>query len=379
MKETESKAVQYPRTYPSLKRGDEMIIGIITSGGDSPGMNMAVASVVKGCLANGIRPFGVRRGYNGILGRAENLTDEIMELDAHIVREIENRAGTFLKTDRCDEFMKPEVQQQAVDHLRQIGVDALVVIGGDGSFNGALRLVEHGFPCVCIPATIDNDLGYSEITLGFDTAVNDCVDSVRSIRATSRSMGRPAVVEVMGRHCGEIALHTAMATGAEILVVPEIKWSFDEIAARLNQELAMGNNYATIIASENCWDNRSDMDFNWQDFLMNYPDEKYRKKDVVPGERMTVNRMASVLKRKCHMAEVRATTVGYSQRGNAPTGRDAAFAFEAGQLAVSLLVRKRYNRAIGMRLGRIYHISITEALGIPRFFNYENYDQINKQ
>lgn len=368
-----TEVIRYPLINESLKTGDEKVVGILTSGGDAPGMNACVASVAKGCLMNGLKPFGILRGYNGILGRGKYRKDEMIELDYHIVREIENQPGTFLKTDRCDDFKKPEVRAEAAKHLRDIGMDVLVVIGGDGTMTGAKLLMdETKFPVICIPGTIDNDLGYTEMTLGFDTAVNDCVQTIRSVRATSRGMGRPAVVEVMGRHCGEIALHAAMATGAELLVIPEVKWSIEKMAARLNQQIALGHNYATMVISENSWSNCVDLE-GWQQFLLDHG-----KTGVTLNEEMNANRLASVLKRKCGGAEVRATVVGYSQRGNAPTARDASFAFNAGQLAVSLILRERYDRAIGMRLGLIYHLPISQALSIPKFINLEAYDSVNK-
>ena len=157
-------------------------IGILTSGGDSPGMNAAVVSVARCAAAHDIQLMGIKRGYNGLLGLSENPEDDIAALDLETVLDIADQRGTFLRTARCDEFKKPEVQRQCANNLRKLGIDALVVIGGDGSFNGAMHLSELGIPCVGIPGTIDNDLGYTEATLGYDTAVNVCVDAVRSIR-----------------------------------------------------------------------------------------------------------------------------------------------------------------------------------------------------
>ena len=225
-------------------------IGILTSGGDSPGMNAAVVSVARCAAAHDIQLMGIKRGYNGLLGLSENPEDDIAALDLETVLDIADQRGTFLRTARCDEFKKPEVQRQCADNLRKIGIDALVVIGGDGSFNGAMHLCELGIPCVGIPGTIDNDLGYTEATLGYDTAVNVCVEAVRSIRATSRSHDRPAVVQVMGRNSGDIAMKTAMATGAEMVVVPEMDWDVDVLAARLNGLIAKGNTRATLVIGE---------------------------------------------------------------------------------------------------------------------------------
>ena len=236
-------------------------IGILTSGGDSPGMNAAVVSVARCAAAHDIQLMGIKRGYNGLLGLSENPEDDIAALDLETVLDIADQRGTFLRTARCDEFKKPEVQRQCADNLRKLGIDALVVIGGDGSFNGAMHLSELGIPCVGIPGTIDNDLGYTEATLGYDTAVNVCVEAVRSIRATSRSHDRPAVVQVMGRNAGDIAMKTAMATGAEMVVVPEMDWDVDVLAARLNGLIAKGNTRATLIIGEHCWHKMKEFDW----------------------------------------------------------------------------------------------------------------------
>ena len=210
-------------------------IGVLTSGGDSPGMNAAVVSVARTAAMYGIPLIGVKRGYNGLLRTRNRMQDDLIEMPLDLVLDIADNPGTYLRTARCLEFLDPFYRQKAVDTLAMMDIVGLVVIGGDGSFQGAMRLCELGVPCVGIPGTIDNVLPYTDMTLGFDTAVNACVDSVRAIRATSRSHDRSAVVEVMGRHCGDIALHTAVSTGAEIVLVPEVKWSVEEVAERLDK------------------------------------------------------------------------------------------------------------------------------------------------
>ena len=344
-------------------------IGILTSGGDAPGMNAAVVSVARCAAAHNIQLMGIKRGYNGLLGLSENPDDDIAALDLETVLDIADRRGTFLRTARCDEFKLPEVQRKAAQNLRDLGIDALVVIGGDGSFNGALRISELGIPCITIPGTIDNDLGYTEMTLGYDSAVNCCVEAVRAIRATSRSHDRPHVVQVMGRHCGDIAMKTAMATGAEMVVVPEMPWDVDKVAARLNHLIAEGNTRATLIISENCWDNMKQ--FDWRKFLND------NGKTIYPGEPLTAERLASILKRKCNMVEVRATVLGYIQRGTLPTAQDSAFAFEAANLAVQLLNRGVINQAIGIRHGRVFNMPIADALMMKKHFDRETYDLVN--
>ena len=209
-------------------------IGILTSGGDAPGMNAAVMSVARAARHYGLSLIGIKRGYNGTLCRSNNIADDMIELDLDTVLDIADRPGTYLRTARCLDFLKPEMQQLAANNIRAMGVEGVVVIGGDGSYKGARELCRLGIPCVGIPGTIDNDLAYTEMTLGYDTAVNSCVDDIRAIRATSRSHDRPAVVEVMGRHCGDIALKASAGTGAEICIVPEVQWSIIDVADRLN-------------------------------------------------------------------------------------------------------------------------------------------------
>ena len=345
-------------------------IGILTSGGDSPGMNAAVVSVTRCAAMNGIQLMGIKRGYNGLLGLSKNPEDDICALDLETVLDIADQRGTFLRTARCVEFKQPEVRRQAAENLRQLGIDALVVIGGDGSFTGAMYLCELGIPCVGIPGTIDNDLGYTEATLGYDTAVNVCVEAVRSIRATSRSHDRPHVVQVMGRNCGDIAMKTAMATGAEMLIVPEVEWDVDEVAARLNRLIEQGNTRATLVISEHCWDNMKP--FDWRKFLND------NGKTVYPGEPISAEYLASILKRKCGGAEVRSTVIGYTQRGAQPTAQDSAFAFEAGHQAVQLLNRGIANQAIGIRHGRVFNMPIIDALSMKKTFDREMYNLINK-
>ncbi|MEA5014006.1 MAG: ATP-dependent 6-phosphofructokinase [Candidatus Limiplasma sp.] len=345
-------------------------IGILTSGGDSPGMNAAVVSVARSAAMYGIQLMGIKRGYNGLLGLSDDPEDDITLLDLETVLDIADQRGTFLRTARCEEFKKPEVQREAAENLRKIGIDALVVIGGDGSFQGALRLSELGIPCVCIPGTIDNDLGYTESTLGYDTAVNVCVDAVRSVRATSRSHDRPAVVQVMGRNAGDIAMRTAIATGAEMVVVPEMEWDVDALAARLNSLIAAGNTRATLVMGEHCWHKMKP--FDWRKFL------SANGKPVHEGEPISAERLASILKRKCGGAEVRATVIGYTQRGAIPTAYDSAFAFEAGNMAVRLLNRGITNQAVGVRHGRVFSMPIADALNMQKHFDRELYELVNK-
>jgi 6-phosphofructokinase 1 len=344
-------------------------IGVLTSGGDSPGMNAAVNSVARSAALYGIPLIGIKRGYNGLLRKSTNIRDDLQELHLETVLDIADEAGTYLRTARCDEFRELKYRELAVRTLRAMEIDGLVVIGGDGSFAGAKCLCEMGVPCIGIPGTIDNDLAYSEMTLGFDTAVNVCVDCVRKIRATSRSHDRPHVVEVMGRHCGDIALTTAVSTGSEIVVVPEVPWSVEEVAEKLDRQLAKGNTRATIVLAEGCY--ASMAPFDLYHYLTSHGKQCYE------GEPMSAVRLASVLKRMCGMVEVRATVIGYIQRGAEPTARDSAFAFEAGNLAVKLLRDGISNQVIGMQKGRVMYMPIDRALSMERPFNMDLLNLVN--
>ena len=344
-------------------------IAVLTSGGDSPGMNAAVMSVARCANRLDMPLIGIKRGYNGLLGRSGKLEDDFVRLDLDTVLDIADLPGTYLRTARCSEFMDPAVRERAAQRLRDMDVTGLVVIGGNGSFQGAMRLCELGIPCIGIPGTIDNDLAYTEMTLGYDTAVNCCSDVVRAIRATSRSHDRPHVVEVMGRDCGDIALSTAAATGAEIVVVPEVKWSVDEVADKLNFQIKRGNTRATVVIAEGCW--ASMKPFDVYKFLKPYG------KEVYEGEPMIANRLASVLKRKCGMIEVRSTVVGYTQRGADPTARDCIFAFEAGAMAVELLKQGISNQVIGMKNGKTFYMPIEKALAAKHTFNKKLYNTVN--
>lgn len=343
-------------------------IGVLTSGGDSPGMNATVMAVARSASFYGISLIGIKRGYNGILCRSAHIDDDMIEMDLDTVLDIADLPGTYLRTARCVEFKQPEVQARGAANIRAMGIEGVVVIGGDGSYQGAMRLCENGIPCIGIPGTIDNDLAYTEMTLGYDTAVNSCVSDIRAIRATSRSHDRPAVVEVMGRHCGDIALKAAASTGAEIVVVPEVPWSIDAVADRLKQLIARGNTRATVVVAEGAWDAMKP--FDHIAYLRSNGKEAY------DGEPISSHRLASILKFKTG-AEVRATVLGYTQRGHQPTAYDSAFAFEAGNLAVNLLSNGIGNQVVGVKDGQVYHMPIAEALQCKREFNRGLFNLVN--
>ena len=343
-------------------------IAVLTSGGDSPGMNYAVTTIARSAAFHGLTLIGIKRGYNGLLGLSDGPEDDIYEMDLDTVLDLADLPGTYLRTARCDEFLQPEYREEAARCLRELDILGLIVIGGNGSFRGAQELCRLGIPCIGIPGTIDNDLPYTEMTLGFDSVVNCDIGAVRAIRATSRSHDRPAVVEVMGRHCGDIALSTAEATGSEIVLVPEMSWSVDEVAGRLNRLIAKGNTRATIVVAEGAYESMKPFDV--------YGYLAPLGKEVYEGQAMNADLLASTLK---HMtrAEVRANVIGYPQRGCLPTARDCTFAFEAGSMAVELLKNGVANEVIGVRNNRTFHTSIDTALCETRYFKESLYNLIN--
>lgn len=430
---------------------------VLTSGGDSPGMNTVVAAAARSAAMNGLPLVGVIRGYNGVIRRDDELLDafftnaqqvitsqperELMgkledavrkerdedaeaiskalrpliekyrdrlalceNIDAflarhaafqqdlvHISREtildIHNQAGSYLRTARCDDFRRASVRLRALVNLTAAGIDGLIVIGGDGSFQGATLMCQIGMPCIGIPGTIDNDLAYTEMTLGYDTAVNVAMKAVLQIRSTSRAHDRPHVVEVMGRDCGDIALRTAMASGAEVLVVREAPWRVEQVAERVQREIDRGNYRATVIVAEGAYTRMEPFDAysylkqQYKDRGKEFPADKY-----FPGMRMTAYVLAEVLKYMCRMpngqlSEARATILGYTQRGEMPTAYDAAFAVEAGNMAVSLLIADKQDLAIGVRDGHVYSLVIDEAFARQKTrderFNRKLYDLIN--
>ena len=341
-------------------------IGVLTSGGDAPGMNAAVMAVAKAARHHGVTLVGIKRGYNGALNIGDN---GMTELDLDTVLDIADQPGTYLRTARCLEFLRPEMQLQAANNIREMGIEGVVVIGGDGSFKGAQALCNLGIPCVGIPGTIDNDLHYTEMTLGYDSAVNSCVEDIRALRATSRSHDRPAVVEVMGRHCGDIALKAAAGTGAEICIVPEVEWSITEVADRLSRLIASGNPRATTVVAEGAFDSMRSYDWKRtlkEHNLIVHDDDKFSTRFFTRTLRCLTG------------CEARTTSLGYTQRGRQPSAYDSWFAFEAGNLAVNLLRNGIGNQVIGIRDGRVFYLPIQMALKEKREFNRPLYDMINE-
>ncbi|WP_337575169.1 6-phosphofructokinase, partial [Fournierella sp.] len=273
-------------------------IGVLTSGGDAPGMNAAVRAVVRTALSKGIKVIGIQRGYNGLLN------GEVREMDLRSVSEIIHRGGTVLYTARCLEFVTAEGQKKGAEKCKELGIDAMVVIGGDGSFKGARALANLGIPCIGIPGTIDNDIACSEYTIGYDTAMNTAVEMIDKLRDTTQSHDRCSVVEVMGRNAGYIALNVGIATGALAILIPERPYDLDhDIISRMNQTQKTGKKHFIVIVAEG----------------VGHAQELANEIQARTG------------------IDSRATVLGHVQRGGSPTLRDRVTASQMGYHAVNLL------------------------------------------
>lgn len=309
-------------------------IAILTSGGDTPGMNAAIHSVVMTAKSNGISVIGVEKGYKGLIeGR-------LFELHSKDVRGIVNKGGTMLKTARCLEMKTEEGRAQAVKVLNAFGVEGLVVIGGDGSFKAAKILSNMGIATVGLPGTIDNDLAYTDFTIGFDTAVNCVVEEISKIRDTMLSHERIGVIEVMGNKCGDIALNAGVAGEVENIIVPEVPFDIDSICDSLNKRAIKGLKTSLIIISEGAG----------------------------KGEAV-----ANYLRAKTGF-DVKAIKLGYVQRGGTPTAFDRLIAIRMGTKAVELLMEGKAGRVVGVHDNRIVDYDINEALKKKLMFERSLYD-----
>lgn len=314
-------------------------IAVLTSGGDAPGMNAAIRAVVRAGITSGLHVMGVRRGYNGLL------TGDVFEMNLRSVSDIIHRGGTMLYTARSLEFNTKEGVQKAADMCRKLGIDGVVVIGGDGSFRGARDLTGAGIPCIGIPGTIDNDIASSEYTIGFDTAMNTAVQMIDRLRDTTESHDRCSVVEVMGRRCGDLALQTGIAVGATTILVPEVEYDFQrDIIERMRFTHKTGKKHFIIIVAEGV------------------------------GH---VAELAESIEKQTGI-ETRATVLGHVQRGGSPTLRDRVVASEMGYTAVELLNAGKSNRVVVMRNSEIVDLDITEALAMKRTFDVDLYNIAHK-
>lgn len=313
-------------------------IGILTSGGDAPGMNAAIRSVVRSGLQKGMKVLGVMRGYNGLIN------GDLVELNTRSVSEIINRGGTMLYTARCKEFKDMAGVEKAKETCLKAGIEGLVVIGGDGSFRGAGDLSSIGIPCVGIPGTIDNDIACTDYTIGYDTAMNTAIDMVDRVRDTTQSHDRCSVVEVMGRNAGFIALNTGIAVGATCILVPEIKPNIDEVIKRIEQSRALGKKHFIIVVAEGIGHARE---------------------------------IAQEIEAKTGI-ESRETVLGHIQRGGNPTVRDRVIATQMGAHAVELLTQGIGNRVVAMKDSKIIDLDIKEALSMKKTLPMDLYEMAEK-
>lgn len=302
-------------------------IGVLTSGGDAPGMNPCVRSVVRTALYHGIECYGIRRGYNGLI------TGDVLRLDEKNISHIINRGGTILYTARSKEFMTEEGQKRAASTCKFLGLDGIIAIGGDGTFRGAAALSKHGINVICIPATIDNDICCTNYSIGFDTAANTAIECIDKLRDTMQSHERCSVVEVMGRNAGYLAMYVGLAVGATAVLVPEKEIDFDkDVVEKIRQARLNGFTHYMIVVAEGAG---------------SAADIASRIKDAVD-------------------LDPRVTVLGHIQRGGCPTGRDRVNATKMGYLAVELLMQEKTNRIICTKDGRFRDVDIQEGLSMQR-------------
>lgn len=312
-------------------------IGVLTSGGDSPGMNAAIRAVVRCGIEAGMEVYGISRGYEGLLD------GEISQLDRNSVGDILHRGGTILKTARSERFRTEEGQCHAVNMLETFGIEGLVVIGGDGSLHGGCDLTQRGVKVMGLPGTIDNDLGYTDYTIGFDTAVTTVLDAITKIRDTSSSHERTTVIEVMGRHCGDIALHAGLAGGAEAVLIPEIEMDLNELCRKIVIGANRGKQHSIIIKAE--------------------------------GVGVSSQQLAETIEDRTGR-ETRLVVLSYLQRGGSPTYRDRMLATLTGAKAIELLREDSGSKAIGTINGEIVAFDLAQAMEQKREIDREMYDLI---
>lgn len=307
-------------------------IAVLCSGGDSQGMNACIKAIVDTCLSNNVEVIGINRGYQGLI---ENDIRELTRLD---VANIETIAGTIIKTSRSAEFMEEAGFRKAIENLKRNEIEGLIVIGGNGSFRGARDLVNAGVNVIGIPGTIDNDLFYTERSLGFDTAVQQAVNTVTDIKQTMYANNRAVVFKCMGRHCGDIALHTAVAVEADSLAVNEIEYSLDQIIADVKNSLNHGVTSPVVVMSEGC--------------------------------KINIEEVVYEIQMQTHL-NTRGVEIGYLQRGGEPTYYDRMLGVRWGVLAVQLLMQDMTNLALGIKNDKIFFTPLIEVEHVLQEFRID--------
>jgi len=313
-------------------------IGVLTSGGDSPGMNAAIRSVVRCGIEAGLEVWGIERGYEGLLD------GEIRQMDRSSVGDILHRGGTILKTARSERFMEPKWQDKAVEILKTFGIEGIVVIGGDGSLRGGLELDSRGIKVMALPGTIDNDLSYTDYTIGFDTAVATVLEAISKIRDTSSAHNRTTVIEVMGRHCGDIALYAAVAGGAEYVLLPEVETDVNKVCLKIIEGNNRGKLHSIIMVAE--------------------------------GASIKSAELTKIIEEKTGK-ETKQVVLSYLQRGGSPTLNDRMLATLTAEKAVELLKNDSQSKAIGTCNGNIVAYDLKDVLKLPKSFNQDLYDLVD--
>ncbi len=313
-------------------------IGVLTSGGDAPGMNAAVRAVARTCLNKGIEVYGVRLGFKGLY------EGDFIKFDRRSTRNIINQGGTFLKSARFPEFKEEAVRQVAIEKMKEVGIEALVVIGGDGSYQGALALTKMGINCIGIPGTIDNDIPKTDKTIGFDTALNTIVEALDRLRDTSSSHQRCTILEVMGRYCGDLAIHAGIACGVEMIITSETGFDEDKVIARLKASKASDKSHAIVVITEHITDVHA----------------LAKKVEAATG------------------FETRANVLGHMQRGGRPTASDRVLASRMGVYAVELLEAGHGGECVSLVHGRIEGLDIVETLSKRRETDTAIYEDASK-
>ncbi len=310
-------------------------IGVLTSGGDAPGMNAAIRAVVRTAIARGLKVKGIKRGYMGLLN------EEIIDMEARNVSDMIQRGGTLLGTARCTEFKKAEYQKKGAEICKKHGIDGMIVIGGDGSYRGAQALSRLGINTVGLPGTIDLDIACTEYTIGFDTAVNTAMQAIDKVKDTSSSHERCSIIEVMGRHAGYIALWCGIANGAEDILIPE-KYNYDEqeIINHIIESRKKGKTHHLIINAEG----------------IGHSTSMARRIEAATG------------------IETRATILGYMQRGGNPTAMDRYYASIMGAYAVDILLQGKTNRVVGYKHGDFVDFDIEDALKMEKGIDEYQYE-----
>lgn len=313
-------------------------IGVLTSGGDSPGMNAAIRAVVRLGIDKGLEVWGIERGFEGLLD------GELRIMDRGSVGDILHRGGTVLKTARSERFMDPKWVDKAAELLKALDIGGLVVIGGDGSLHGGLELAERGITVMGLPGTIDNDLNYTDFTIGFDTAVSTVLEAVSKIRDTSSAHDRTSVIEVMGRHCGDIALYSALAGGAECALLPEKEEDISGVCRKIIEGSNRGKLHSIIIKAEGT---------------------------ATPGDKLVKMIEEGTGK------ETKLVVLSYLQRGGSPTMSDRLLATLCAEKAVNLLAEDSCSKAIGISGGAIVAYDLADALKMPKVFDEKLYSMID--